>query len=90
MTPAVDPTYVYDFSDSLNCATTESAKPGQSVRVRVRPEGDASGASLVGSGTRSDDGADFAVRVDTPTGKQSFSWQWTVLMDAIAAHRRQG
>lgn len=82
-----DPAYVIDFRNTLNCATIESAKPGQEITILVRPEKKPEAASVRAKGTRSADGLSFVVLVTTSSGVQSHSWEWSLLLNAIQVHR---
>ena len=82
-----DPVYVFDFRTTLNCATTESANPGQEIPVLVRLERDLTGPAVRATGKRSADGQSFTIDVKTTEGLQTHSWTWTTLLEAIRIHR---
>ncbi len=81
------PTYVLDLRDSRNRATIESVKPNKQIRVLVRPENDPLAAPIIATGKLSDDGAVFDVLVVTRAGRQSHSWTWNTLQDALRGYR---
>lgn len=87
MTTFDDPTYVYDFRSTLNCATTQGATPGQEIDVLVRPDGQPDAPAVRARGTRSADGHSFTIIVTTIAGTQSHTWGWEALQNAIRVHR---
>jgi hypothetical protein len=63
------PTSTPDLSDSSNCLNIATAKPGQEIRVLVRPEDNATAAKLMEAvGTLSNDGKCFSVVVTREDG----------------------
>lgn len=82
-----EPTYVFDFRSTLNCTKTEMAKPGETITVLVRPEGEPHAPAVSAQGTRSADGESFEVSATTDAGMQKHTWMWEVLMNAIQVHR---
>lgn len=78
--------YVIDFRNTLNCATIESAKPGQEISLLVRPEKQPDAKSITGMGKRSADGESFEIAVLTNTGTDVQSWTRADLMTAIDIH----
>ena len=79
--------YVIDFRNTLNCATIESAKPGQEICILVGLEKQPDTASITAKGKRSTDGKSFDITVLTNTGTDVQSWIWTELKTAIDIHR---
>ena len=78
--------YIPDYSDRHNCSCIESAKHGKPIRVRVRPEQDASAQSLLA--TLSLDGERYKVEVTTPEGKtDSFGGDYKDLLSYIRDHK---
>ena len=64
------PTYALDLRHRSNCLSIASAKPGQEIRVLVRPEDDATAQPIVATGTLSNDGTSFSVVVMGEDGAQ--------------------
>ena len=64
------PTYALDLRHQSNCLSIASAKPGQEIRVLVRPEDDATAELTIATGTLSNDGTSFSVVVTGPDGAQ--------------------
>jgi hypothetical protein len=57
--------------DPSNCSNIATAKPGQEIRVLVRPEDNATAAELMEAvGTLSNDGKSFSVVVTREGGAQ--------------------
>ncbi len=81
------PTYVLDLRNSLNRSTIASAKPNKEIRVLLRPDGDTSAKPIAATGKLSEDGTVFHVVVVTSAGRQSHTWDWSTLLDAISAYR---
>lgn len=79
--------YVIDFKNTLNCATIESAKPGQAISLLVRPENQANGTSIAAEGKRSADGTSFTIAVMIEGSLDRQSWSWSDLKNAIEIHR---
>ena len=63
MTEFESPTYALDFRHRSNRLSVASAKPGQAIRVLVRPEDDAMAHLIAAMGTLSNDGKSFSVVV---------------------------
>jgi hypothetical protein len=82
-----EPAYALALDDSQTRAAIESAKPGKEIAVRVRPENDASAASVVATGKLSEDGRTFHVRVVTAAGQQSHEWTWSCLQEKLRVYR---
>jgi len=82
-----DPVHVIDFRDEWNCAHIESAKPGESLEIKVRLERPLDSQSLTAKGVRSADGKSFEVTVSSPNGSETHSWSWEFLVDALRVHR---
>ena len=57
------PTCALDLQHSANCLSIARAKPGQEIRVLVRPEDDATAKLVEAMGTLSNDGKSFSVVV---------------------------
>ena len=87
MTDFNEPVYVYDFRSTLNCATTESASPGQEIDVLVRKEKQLTAPAVKAKGTRSADGKLFKIDVQIDGRVESHSWPWAGLLEAINLHR---
>lgn len=79
--------YVIDFRNTLNCATIESAKPGQEISLLVRPETQPDAESITANGKRSADGESFEITALTNAGTDVQSWSWADLKATIAIHR---
>ena len=63
------PTCTIDLRDPSNCLNIAMAKPGESVRVIVRTDDNATAATLMeGMGMLSNDGKSFSVVVTTENG----------------------
>lgn len=82
-----EPTYIFDFRDTLNCIRVEGAKPGQQLNVLVRKTKETAAPGTKALGIRSKNGDTFTIQVTTPEGVQSHDWTWEFLMDAIKIHR---
>ena len=63
MTEFESPTYALDLRHRSNRLSVASAKPGQEIRVLVRPEDDAMAHLIAAMGTLSNDGKSFSVVV---------------------------
>ena len=64
-------TCVPDLRHPSNCLNIASAKPGEEIRVLVRPEDDAAATDLMEAvGTLSNDGKSFSVVVTREDGVQ--------------------
>ena len=79
--------YVFDFRSTLNCTTTEIARPGQEISVLVRPERQLNSPAVRAIGKRNNNGDIFTIEVTTSKGNQSHSWTWDSLIQAIRIHR---
>ena len=65
------PTSALDLRDPSNCFNIATAKPGQEIRVLVRPEDGAMAATVMEAvGTLSNDGKSFSVVVTREDGAQ--------------------
>lgn len=62
-------TYVFDTRDKLNRFIIQRVKPGQEIRILVRPEDDI-GKPITAKGTRSEDGKSFSIVVTKNDGQQ--------------------
>ena len=74
-----EPTYVFDFRDTLNCIRVEGVKPGQKLAVLVRRVGELTAPGITALGTRSDNGDTFTIEVTAAEGVQTHSWTWEFL-----------
>jgi hypothetical protein len=80
MTPSYSLTYVINFRDSSNCSRIQNAQPGEETLVLVHPEQEPLADPLAAKGTRSQDGALFAVEITTADGThQSLEWEYQLL-----------
>ena len=65
------PISALDLRDPSNCLNIATAKPGQEIRVLVRPEDNATAAEFMEAvGTLSNDGKSFSVVVTREGGAQ--------------------
>ena len=64
------PICTLDLRHRSNCLSIASAKPGQEIRVFVRPEADATAQLIEATGTLSNDGTSFSVVVTGADGTQ--------------------
>ena len=64
------PTCARDLRHRSNGLGIASAKPGQEIRVLVRPEDDTTAQLIVATGTLSNDGKSFSVVVTGADGAQ--------------------
>ena len=64
------PPCVLDLRDPSNCLNIAMAKPGQEIRVLVRPEDEATAKLMEAVGTLSNDGKSFSVVVTREEGAQ--------------------
>ena len=65
------PTSALNLRDPTNCMNIATAKPGQEIRVLVRPEDKATAVTLMEAvGTLSNDGKSFSVVVTSEDGTQ--------------------
>jgi hypothetical protein len=79
-------TYVFDMRDKLNRFLLERAKPGQEIRVLVRPEEDDKAKPIMAKGTLSTDGESFSLVVTTRDGKrQTHIVDYKALLGSIVA-----
>ena len=83
------PTYYLDLKDKSTRSRIESARPGQTVQVRVRSAEDLSAAPLVAKGTRNLGSTEFQVVVETPAGEQTHVRGWVELCKDLAALREE-
>lgn len=82
------PAYVIYFKDRSNCSRIESVKPGQDIPILVAPENDPTAQPLGAIGSRSDNGEDFMVTVNTPDGVDVHTWSYEWLKyDAIPLYK---
>lgn len=77
--------YVLDFSNGINRAVIQGAKPGDTVHVMVRAEGDPSAAPFGAKGHRTPEGDRFSVTVDRGAEPRVHWWAWDKLQAAISA-----
>lgn len=68
MTGFESPTCSLDLLHRSNCLSIASAKPGQEIRVLVRPEDDATAKPVKAMSTLSNDGKSFSVVVTREDG----------------------
>ena len=68
MTEFESPTCVLDLRHRSNCLSIASVKPGQEIRVLLRPEDDATAKPVKAMGTLSNDGKSFSVVVTREDG----------------------
>ena len=71
MAEVESPPSTLDLRDPANCLHIAMAKPGQEIRVLVRPEDGAMAATVMEAvGTLSNDGKSFSVVVTSEDGTQ--------------------
>jgi hypothetical protein len=80
------PTCTLDLRDPANCLNIAMAKPGQEIRVLMRPEDGATAAKLLEVvGTLSNDGKSFSVVVTREDGvQQTYDLCYRDLLKALS------
>jgi hypothetical protein len=80
-----EPAYYLDLRHSLNRAALESAKRDTPMTILVRPENNPSAPPTKATGRL--DGNEFHIEVVTIQGRQSHTWAWEFLCEALGTYR---